>query len=93
MLVARVPILYRSTMYGVGGQLPSEDQIMVEAWIEAGSAAWSDDEETKIAPAIARSVTAQPGMPGLSSDGDPDALIGRIPDRPERKRSTRKKTK
>ena len=92
MLKARTPILYRSTLYGVGDSLPVDDQSMVNAWIEAGSAAWSDDEEIKIAPAIARSVTAQPGMPGLSSDGDPDALIGRVPDKPV-KRSARKKTK
>ena len=91
MLQACTPILFRSTLYGVGDSLPVDDQSMVAAWIEAGSAKWSDDEETKIAPAIAKSVTAQPGMPGLSSDGDPEALIGRVPERP--KRSTRKKTK
>lgn len=91
MLKARIPILFRSTLYGVGEALPVDDPSMVAAWIEAGSAYWSDDEETKIAPAIARSVTAQPGMPGLSSDGDPEALIGRVPERT--KRSARKKTK
>ena len=87
MLKARTPILFRSTLYGVGDSLPVDDQSMVNAWIEAGSAAWSDDEEIKIAPAIARSVTAQPGMPGLSSDGDPDALIGRVPTRGRKKKS------
>ena len=91
MLKARTPILFRSTLYGVGDHLPVDDQSMVDAWIEAGSAVWSDDEETTDKPVIARSVTAQPGMPGLSSDGDPDALIGRVPERP--KRSTRKRTK
>ena len=90
MLKARTPILFRSTLYGVGDSLPVDDQSMVNAWIEAGSAAWSDDEEIKIAPAIARSVTAQPGMPGLSSDGDPDALIGRVPARPVRSRGKKK---
>ncbi len=87
MLKALRPILYRSTLYGVGDQLPSDDTAMVEAWIEAGSAAWSDDEETTSTAATAKSVTAQPGMPGLSSDGDPDALIGRVPKRGRKKKS------
>jgi hypothetical protein len=62
---------------------------MVEAWIEAGSAAWIDDEETT-KPPKAKRMTAQPGRTGLSSDGDPEALVGRIPDKPERKRGGKK---
>lgn len=87
MLKALVSILYRSTLYGVGDQLPSDDTSMVDAWIEAGSAVWSDDEETTSTAAIAKSVTAQPGMPGMSSDGDPDALIGRVPKRGRKKKA------
>ena len=62
---------------------------MVEAWIEARSAAWIDDEETT-KPPKAKRMTAQPGRTGLSSDGDPEALVGRIPDKPERKRGGKK---
>ena len=88
MLKARTPILFRSTLYGVGDSLPVDDQSMVNAWIEAGSAAWSDDEEpVPEKPAKAKPASATAGMPGLSSDGDPDALIGRVPTRGRKKKS------
>jgi hypothetical protein len=82
MLKAKLPVLYRSKQYRAGDILPADDAAMVEAWIEAGSAVLVDDEE----PAPEKSAKAKPasataGMPGLSSDGDPDALIGRIPAR------------
>lgn len=88
MLKATAPILYRSKLYGVGDLLPSDNPAMVEAWIEARSAKWSDENEEAAAPKPkARMVTSQPGMPGLSSDGDPEALIGRVPKRAVRKKS------
>ncbi len=43
MLVAKTPILYRSTQYKVGERLPADNQRMVNAWIDAGSAEWKDE--------------------------------------------------
>ena len=88
-LRATRPVLYRSRQYRTGDVLPGDDVAMVEAWIEAGSAAWIDDEETT-KPPKAKRMTAQPGRTGLSSDGDPEALVGRVPDKPERKRGGKK---
>lgn len=75
------PVLYRSTQYRAGDALPADDTATVEAWLEAGSAAWIEDEEAVKAPK-AKSRTAVAGMPGLSSDGDREALVGR----PKRRR-------
>ena len=88
MLKAKLPVLYRSTQYKAGDALPADDAAMVEAWLEAGSAAWVDDEEpVPEKPAKAKPASATAGMSGLSSDGDPDALIGRVPARGRRKKS------
>ena len=92
-LKATRPVLLCNTQYEAGDTLPADNDRLVEAWLEAGSAVWKDEEQAAPEePAKAVPVTAPPGQPGLSSDGDPDALIGRIPDNPPRKRSTRKKT-
>lgn len=93
-LKATRPVLFRNTQYKAGDTLPADNEQMVAAWLESGSAVWKDEEETtpEEPKAKAKLVTAMPGQPGLSSDGDPDALIGKVPDKPQRKRSTRKKT-
>lgn len=75
-LIAKRPILYLAHQYKIGDELPQKSN-MEEAWIETESAAWEEDqvaEKTK----KARSVVAQPGISGKSSDGDPNALIGRV---------------
>ena len=91
MLKAKLPVLYRSTQYKAGDVLPADNVAMVEAWLEAGSAAWVDDEEpVPEKPAKAKPASATAGMPGFSSDGDPDALIGRVPARPARGRGKKK---
>ncbi len=41
-LVATCPILYLAKQYKAGERLPLNNQEMVEAWIEAGSAAWQE---------------------------------------------------
>ena len=91
-LAAMRPVLYRSTQYGVGDALPAGNPDMVEAWLSAGSAAWIDEDEEAKAPKKARRATAPPGTTGISSDGDPEARVGRLPDRPERKITPRKGT-
>ena len=52
-LVALRPILYRSTQYKEGDVLPADDPKMVEAWVDAGSAGWADEDEPKAKPAEA----------------------------------------
>lgn len=85
VLRATLPILYRSRQYRVGDALPADNEGTVQAWLEAGSAAWLDDEE-KASAAKAKSVTAPLGKAGLSSDGDPEARASRIPKTPEREK-------
>ena len=41
-LVATYPILYRSHQYEVGDSLPADDESMVQAWLDAGTAVWSE---------------------------------------------------
>ena len=45
-LTAKMPILYRAHLYDVVDELPAMDQIMVQAWLEAGSAEWKEDKKT-----------------------------------------------
>jgi len=40
MLIATRPILYLAKQYKAGDKLPVNNQEMVDAWIDAGSAAW-----------------------------------------------------
>ena len=88
-LTALRPILFRSTQYEVGDALPGDDAATVEAWLEAGSAAMIDDEAAA-KPAKAKRRSAPSGLTGKSSDGDPEALVGKLPDTPERKRKRKK---
>lgn len=88
-LRARLPVLYRSTQYRPGDVLPADDDAMVAAWLETRAAVWLDDEAVTAAPK-AKPAAAQAGLTGKSSDGDPEALVGRVSDRPERKRSRKK---
>ena len=91
MLKSTRPVLYRSTQYSTGDALPADDAAMVAAWLEAGSAVLVSDEETEAEkPAKAKPASATAGLPGFSSDGDPDALIGRVPARPVRSRGKKK---
>lgn len=89
-LKAMLPILYRSTQYDPGDALPADDEATVAAWLEAGSAKWIEEDEDIQTPPKARRKAAPAGLPGKSSDGDPEALVGKVPDRPQRKK-TRKK--
>lgn len=47
-LIAKVPILYKSHLYGVGEELPTNNPQMVKAWTEAETAVWKGtDPETE----------------------------------------------
>lgn len=86
-LRAKLPVLYASRQYGIGDALPGTDSRLVDAWLESGAAEWVDDEDDTPTqkPPKAKPVTAEPGMPGKSSDGDPDALVGKVPKRGKKK--------
>ena len=60
-LVATYPILYRSHQYEVGDSLPADDESMVQAWLDAGTAVWSEgkQEKAKATPATASSRTGR----------------------------------
>ena len=95
-LTAMHPVLYRSHQYSAGDALPGDDAATVAAWLEAGSAAWLDEEASDQPAPKAFAAVAQPGRTGISSDGDPEALVGRVPARtaeaikPQRKKTVKK---
>ena len=81
-LIAKLPVLYASMQYRRGDVLPATRQALVDAWLESGAAAWVDEDAPAKAPAPkAEPVTAEPGLAGASSDGDPQALVGKAPKR------------
>ena len=66
------------------------DPDMVAAWIEAGTAEWTDGEEGE-AEEAAKAVpkTAKPGRTGQASSGsetDGDDLVGKVPQTKQRKK-------
>ena len=77
-ILATRSVLYRSTQYRAGDVLPADNVIMVEAWLNAGSAVKVEDEETRDVPK-AIPVAPPEGKAGTSSDGDPEARVGRVP--------------
>lgn len=88
-LVATYPILYRSRQYGIGDSLPADDAEMVQAWLDAKTAAWKKEEEPKVK---ARPVTAEAGLAGQSPNGETsDNVVGRVPKTPARNAGRRKK--
>lgn len=89
-LIAAYPILYRSRQYWVGEELPADDAGMVQAWIEAGTAAWVDPDTQK--PPKAKPAAAEAGLAGESPNGETDEnLVGKVPKTPTR--STRRRRK
>lgn len=44
-LIAKRPILHLAKLYHVGDELPTSDPVMLDAWLEAGSAEWQKDPE------------------------------------------------
>lgn len=89
-LVALYPILHHSHLYKVGEALPVNDADMVAAWLETGTAAWTDGEKSEpeeVAKAVPK--TAEPGRTGRASDGnetDGDDLAGKVPKTKQRKK-------
>lgn len=78
--LAQAYILYNSTQYKPGDELPTNNPEMLEAWLEAGTAAWVDEDVAKRAKA--QSVTAMVGLYGQAVCSDSDNgedLVGRVP--------------
>lgn len=76
-LIALRPILYLSRQYKVGDKLPANNPNMVQAWIDAKSAAWvSGRKELQ----IAKPVTAEPGLSGRAFVSETGTnLVGKVP--------------
>lgn len=87
-LVAVSTILLDTKIYEIGEALPANNQAMVDAWVEAGTAVWKDtDEETTKVKAKARS--AEPGLSGkavVSESEDGEDLVGKVPKTAARKK-------
>lgn len=45
VLIAKRPILHLAKLYHVGDELPTSDSVMLDAWLDAGSAEWQKDPE------------------------------------------------
>lgn len=89
-LIAAYPILYRSRQYWVGEELLADDAGMVQAWIEAGTAAWVDPDTQK--PPKAKPAAAEAGLAGESPNGETDEnLVGKVPKTPTRSTGRRRK--
>lgn len=89
-LIATYPILYQSTQYEVGQSLPTNNPDMVQAWVNAGTAVWQKDGETR-KPAKARPVTAEPGLAGQSPNGETaENIVGKAPKTPTRNKGGKK---
>lgn len=88
VLVAQTHILHLSHQYKPGDILPANYPDMVEAWIEAGTAAWVDEEELKPKPkaSLAAAISGLVGR-AVSSESDGEAdLVGRVPQTEARKK-------
>lgn len=80
-LIAIHDILYLTTQYKVGQELPANNPIMVKAWIEAGTAVWQGDGETQ-KPAKAKPATAPAGRTGKAvPKTSEDDLVGKVPEK------------
>lgn len=88
-LIALVPILFESKLYGVGTELPTHNTAMVDAWIEAKTAVWKEktvstenNVSTESEPVIAKPKTAEPGLEGQAVNSESETgenLVGKIP--------------
>jgi hypothetical protein len=87
-LIALTFVLYLSHQYKPGDELPANNQEMVEAWVEAGSAIWKDVSTEEKGTAKAKPATAQAGQTGtaIPAEGE-DNLAGKVPETLARKKT------
>lgn len=86
-LRARFPVLYASRQYKPGDVLPGTDPALVQAWVDSGAAVWDETDTYTKEPKVELNYT--PGLRGMSSDGDPNAMVGRVTQTPQRERTDR----
>ena len=91
-LIALIPICHGAYVYEPGDKLP-EDPEWTDVWIASGAAAWKDVDEQKAPARKAIPVTAEPGVTGLSTTGNPEDLIGKVPKDPIREKPQPRKKK
>ena len=82
-LTAKRAVLYQGRMYEPGDTLPAGDSRMVEAWLQAGSAAWTGEAEEPAteAPEGTKDATEAPeGNQGTTEDqeGTLDVVGGHL---------------
>lgn len=87
-LVAKWPILYHSHQYKIEEELPVNDAEMVSAWLEADTAEWKSENDTKPKKAKAVAVTAEAGLAGqaIVSESTGEDLVGKVPKTKARKK-------
>lgn len=81
-LIAQALILFESKLYEVGSELPTKNPQIVEAWVDAGTAVWIDNDVPVEKPAKARPATAEPGLAGQALVSESEAgedLVGKVP--------------
>lgn len=82
-LFARMALIVEGRRYMPGERIIASPETE-KALLEAGSAFFM--QELPRHRPRARAVTAEPGLPGLASDGDPDALVGKLTRRGPRRK-------
>ncbi|MCD8364771.1 MAG: hypothetical protein LUC83_02960 [Clostridiales bacterium] len=90
-LIALRSVLYQSKLYRAGQELPTNNAAMAEAWVNAGSAKWVDEdaEQTKTVKPKARRAAAEPSAEGRSDSGTVEQ--GKVPKTPARAKKPRAK--
>lgn len=87
-LIALRAILYLGRQYAEGDALPENDHEMVEAWLAAGSAAYSEGKKPSVPKA--EPATATPGLAGKATasekEGPEGDLVGKLPATQKRKK-------
>lgn len=90
-LIAAQYILHGAKYYAPGEELSTKDAELMQCWLLSGAARLVKTEEPAKKKGKATLQTAEPGLPGKSSDGDPEALTGKVPKTPQREKAPRKK--
>lgn len=85
-LIAVFPILFESTNFEPGDELPTHNAGLVDIWTGNGAAVWKDTEEPKKQRAKAKQAAAPAGLPGdaYPSAGPEQDLVGKLPSRKTR---------
>ena len=81
-LIAKTPILFESKIYEVGEELPTKNPQLVEAWLNAGTAVWIENNVSEEKPVKVRRATAEPGLTGqalISESETGEDLVGKVP--------------